>query len=128
MNKIQFSISSVLFGVSSVFFSMYAVAHDHKAPVTMKKANSEAKPEMVDAEVKKFDKEAKKITLKHAEIKNLDMPAMTMVFQIPDEALLEKIATYVKAGDKIKFSAAQTKSGYAVTSITIDSAKNAVSQ
>ncbi len=68
---------------------------------------------MADAEVRKVDKDAKKITLKHGEIKNLDMPAMTMVFQVKDAAMLEK----VKAGDKVKFKAEKVASGYAVTEI-----------
>ena len=68
---------------------------------------------MADAEVRKVDKDAKKITLKHGEIKNLEMPAMTMVFQVKDTALLEK----VKVGDKVKFKAEKVASGYSVTEI-----------
>jgi Cu(I)/Ag(I) efflux system periplasmic protein CusF len=37
---------------------------------------------MVNAEVRKIDLENKKISLKHEEIKNLDMPGMSMVFQV----------------------------------------------
>jgi Cu/Ag efflux protein CusF len=70
-------------------------------------------PEMVDAEVKKVDKDAKKVTLKHAEIKRLDMPAMTMVFPVKDAAMLEKL----KAGDKVKVNIEQSKGGYLVTAI-----------
>ena len=68
---------------------------------------------MSDAEVRKVDKDAKKITLKHGEIKNLEMPAMTMVFQVKDAALLEK----VKVGDKVRFKAEKVASGYAITEI-----------
>jgi len=57
--------------------------------------------DMTDGEVRKVDKEGGKLTLKHAEIKNLDMPGMTMVFVIKDKAMLDKL----KAGDKIKFKA-----------------------
>ena len=39
---------------------------------------------MVDGEVRKVDMGSKKITLKHGEIKNLNMPPMTMVFQVKD--------------------------------------------
>ncbi len=70
---------------------------------------------MTDAEVRKVDKEAKKITLKHGEIKNLDMPAMTMVFQVKDAALLDA----AKAGDKVKFRAEKVSGGYAVTAIEV---------
>jgi Cu/Ag efflux protein CusF len=58
-------------------------------------------------------KEAKKITLKHGDIKNLDMPGMTMVFQVKDASLLDK----VKAGDKVKFAAEKTDSAIVVTAI-----------
>lgn len=54
---------------------------------------------MADGEVRKVDKENKKMTIKHGEIKNLDMPGMTMVFQIRDTSLLETF----KARDKVKF-------------------------
>ena len=68
---------------------------------------------MSEGEVRKVDKEAKKITLKHGPIANLDMPAMTMVFQVTDPAMLD----HLKAGDKVKFSADKAGSGYAVTKI-----------
>ena len=69
--------------------------------------------DLADAEVRKIDKEAGKITLKHGEIRNLDMPPMTMVFNVKDKALLEQ----VKAGDKVKFKAAKEGGNYVVTEI-----------
>ena len=74
------------------------------------------KPAMKDAaegEVRKIDKDAKKITLKHGPIKNLDMPGMTMVFQVKDVALLDKLA----AGDKIMFTAEQLQGAMVVTGV-----------
>jgi Cu(I)/Ag(I) efflux system protein CusF len=73
-----------------------------------------AAKEMADAEIRKIDKEAKKITLKHGPIKNLDMPGMTMVFQVRDPVLLDKLAK-LAVGDKIKFSAEQQQGAYVVT-------------
>ena len=69
--------------------------------------------EMAEAEVRKVDKEAKKVTLKHGPIKNLDMPSMTMVFQVRDEKLFDKLA----AGEKIKFSAEQLQGAFVVTDV-----------
>jgi Cu/Ag efflux protein CusF len=57
--------------------------------------------DMTQAEVRKVDKENSKITLKHGEIKNLDMPPMTMVFQVSQPGALDKL----KAGDKVRFRA-----------------------
>jgi Cu/Ag efflux protein CusF len=70
-------------------------------------------PEMTAAEIKKIDRDAKKITLKHEPIKHLDMPAMTMVFQVKDDKLLDA----AKAGDKIVFGVEKVKGGYVVTAI-----------
>ena len=72
-----------------------------------------AAADMTDGEVRKVDKEAAKLTIKHGEIKNLEMPAMTMVFQVKDAALLDK----VKAGDKVKFRAEKGAGGFMVTAI-----------
>jgi Cu/Ag efflux protein CusF len=62
---------------------------------------------LAQGEVRKVDKAAGKISLKHGEIKNLDMPPMSMVFQAQDPALLNK----VKVGDKVVFTADQIKGG-----------------
>ena len=55
--------------------------------------------EVTDGEIRRVNKEAQKITIRHAEIKSLDMPPMTMVFQVKDPAMLDQ----VKSGDKVKF-------------------------
>lgn len=68
---------------------------------------------MTSGEVRKVDKEAKKITIKHGEIKNLGMPPMTMVFQVKDPAMLDKL----KAGDKVQFVAEDLNGALTITSI-----------
>jgi Cu/Ag efflux protein CusF len=68
---------------------------------------------MAEGEVRKVDKAAAKITLRHGEIRNLEMPPMTMVFQVRDKALLDK----VKAGDKVRFSAEKVGGQYTLTQI-----------
>lgn len=68
---------------------------------------------MTDGEVRKVDIDAGKITLKHAEIKSLDMPSMTMVFGVKDKIQLDTL----KTGDKVKFSAEQINGSYVVTQI-----------
>ena len=68
---------------------------------------------MTDGEVRKINKEARKITIKHAEIKNLSMPGMTMVFQVKDPALLDQ----VKQGEKVRFHAEQVNGAMVVTRI-----------
>lgn len=75
--------------------------------------------EMAEAEVRKVDKEAKKVTLKHGPIKNLDMPSMTMVFQVRDEKLFDKLVS----GEKIKFTAEQLQGAFVVTGVEKGEAK-----
>jgi Cu/Ag efflux protein CusF len=69
--------------------------------------------ELADGEVRKVDKDAKKITIKHGPLAALDMPPMTMVFQVKDPAMLEQ----VKAGDKVKFLAEKVGGAFTVTQI-----------
>jgi len=76
-----------------------------------------AEPPLVDGEVRKVDLETRKITLRHGAIPNLDMPPMTMVFQVKDALMLDG----VKTGDKVRFNAEKIGGSYTV--IRIESAK-----
>lgn len=55
--------------------------------------------EMADGEIRKVSKDTGKLTIKHGELKSLDMPPMTMVFTAKDPAMLDKVAV----GDKVRF-------------------------
>ncbi len=50
-----------------------------------------ARLDITDAEVRKVHPDIGKLTLKHADNKSLDMPAMTLVFQGLDHAMLDKL-------------------------------------
>jgi len=67
----------------------------------------------VAGEVRKVDRENQKITIKHGEIKSLDMPPMTMVFTVKDPALLEA----AKPGDKVRFGVSREDGKFVVTTI-----------
>jgi len=69
--------------------------------------------EFTSGEIKKVDTAQKKITIKHGELKNLDMPGMTMVFAAGDDAMLTK----VKPGQKIQFTADRVNGKLTVTAI-----------
>jgi len=72
-----------------------------------------ASDSMTDGEVKKVDPDNGKITLKHGDIKNLDMPGMTMVFTVRDKGQLIKL----KPGDKVQFMVVQEGGKMVVTDI-----------
>lgn len=67
-----------------------------------------------DAEVVKVDRAQGKLTLKHAEIKSLDMPPMTMVFRVKDLRWLDGLAQ----GQRIKFDAEKLDGQYTVTALS----------
>lgn len=69
--------------------------------------------EYVKGEVVKIDAKQKKLTIKHGPLTNLDMPAMTMVFVVADDAMLEK----VKQGQAIEFTADRLNGRITVTEI-----------
>ena len=69
--------------------------------------------DMAEGEIRKVDVDNKKITIKHGVIKNLDMPGMTMVFQVKDLAMLNG----VKQGDKVRFKAEKNNGAIVVTEI-----------
>lgn len=68
---------------------------------------------LAEGEVRRVDKDAKKITIKHGPLANLDMPPMTMVFQVSDPAMLDQ----VKSGDTVRFAATAEGGKYTVTEI-----------
>jgi len=87
-----------------------------KGQDTMKQgqsATAKSVEDVVSGEVRKIDKSAKKITLRHGEMPNLEMPAMTMVFQVKDPAFLDA----VKVGDKVKFKAQKIDGALVVVEI-----------
>ena len=71
--------------------------------------------EMTDGEVRKVDREGAKLTLRHAAIKSLDMPSMTMVFNVRDKATLERL----KVGDKVRFRVVNDGGKFTVTDIEL---------
>ena len=109
-----FVATAALIGTSTISFA--ALAQSASAPMSETKMDTPAAAGvMTEGEIRKVDKDTKKITIKHGEIKNLDMPGMTMLFQVKDPAMLDM----VKAGDKVKFKAEKAATGIVVTEIQV---------
>ena len=108
-------LKTLLAGIFAALLTpMTALADDaHHKPTTAAPGTSAGAADLTDAEVRKIDMEAGKVTLKHADIKNLDMPGMTMVFVVTDRTMLDKL----KAGDKVRFKAINDAGKFAVTEI-----------
>ncbi len=106
-----FKIFSAVFWVALAAGSVTIHAQDKP----LMSAASVTTENMADGEIKKIDRENKKITIKHGELKNLDMLGMTMVFQIRDATILETF----KAGDKVKFLADKLDGAFVVTDMQL---------
>jgi len=102
------AMSAAMTFASSVFAQTATTDHSAHHGGTQSQAAA-----LADGEIRKVDRDAKKITIKHGPIKSLDMPAMTMVFQVKDPAMLDQ----VKAGDKVKFDAEKLGGAFTVTKI-----------
>jgi len=76
---------------------------------------SSAQAAMTEGEIQKVDKSAGKLTIKHGDLKNLGMPAMTMVFKVQSPAMLDQ----VKQGDKVQFTADKIDGALTVTAIQV---------
>jgi len=106
-NRLAGCVATLMMTIASLSHAQTSVS----APPADQKA--EQSTGLVEGVVRKVDKDAGKITLRHEEIKKLDMPAMTMVFRVKDPVMLDK----VKAGDKVKFRAEGAGGAFTVTEI-----------
>lgn len=107
-------LPGLLLTMLGVSFAVAAQTTDHQAHHVVPPAASAAPvADMADGEVRKVDRDAAKITLKHGEIRSLDMPPMTMVFRVTDPAMLDR----VKAGDKVRFAVARVGGQFTLTRI-----------
>lgn len=85
--------------------------HDHVMQSGVSAGQGEL-PKVV-AEVRRVNTRASTLSLRHEEIPNLDMPPMTMVFQVSDPGLLEGVAT----GDRVWVTVDQIDGAYTVLSV-----------
>jgi Cu/Ag efflux protein CusF len=85
----------------------------HGSHGTAAAAPATASAALSEGEVRRIDKGAGKITLKHGPLANLDMPPMTMTFDVRDRAALDKL----QVGDKVRFRAEKDGTQYVVTRI-----------
>lgn len=104
---------TLLLLVSMLSLPMSSVsAHSH-AHHSHAHGSAAASGQMTEAEVRKVDAASGRITLAHGEIRNLEMPPMTMTFRARDPAMLEGF----KSGDKVRFAAEQIDGKFFVTAL-----------
>ena len=74
-------------------------------------AGVDASDAMSTGEVRKVDKGAGRITIQHGPLRNIGMDAMTMVFRVKDQSMLEQVGV----GDRIRFVAEEPNGKLTVT-------------
>ncbi len=67
----------------------------------------------VEAEVRRVNTRANTLSARHGDIPNLDMPPMTMTFQVEDPAMLEGL----NSGDNVLITVDRIDGAYTVMSI-----------
>ncbi len=104
------AVSALALGVSGPMSSFAQSDTDPASAVAAKPASA-----LSEGEIRRLDPESGKLTIRHGEIRNLDMPPMTMVFTAQDKALLSGL----KVGDRIHFVASNEGGKYLVTGIKL---------
>lgn len=104
------AISALALGVA---WPMSGFAQANSSSAGIVAANPAAA--LSEGEIRRLDPESGKLTIRHGEIRNLDMPPMTMVFTARDKALLSGL----KVGDRISFVAGNEGGKYLVTEIQL---------
>lgn len=69
--------------------------------------------DLADGEVRKIDRDAGRLTLRHGPLRNLDMPGMTMVFDVADAAVLDRL----RPGERVRFQAGKVDGRFVVVRI-----------
>lgn len=110
---------TAMVGIPFVSSSAYSEEPSLQVAIAAKDATSakEQPSGLVKGEVLKVDNDMSQIVIKHQKLTGLGMPAMTMVFSVPDRSLLEG----VKQGEKIKFAAQVAPQGLSVTKLELES-------
>lgn len=78
--------------------------------------HSHGNMEMSMGTITKVDTQWNRLTIDHGPLENLDMEAMTMVFEVVDPAMLEGLSE----GQEVAFTADRVKGKLTVTEITVE--------
>ena len=86
------------------------------AATAQAESHAAAEVEMSTGTITKVDSQWNRLTIDHGPLVNLDMEAMTMVFEVADPAMLDGLAE----GQEIEFLADRVKGKLTVTEIAAE--------
>ena len=111
------AVLSVLLGVFAVGATFAQPAdtrgRDPVAGDAIARSGAADADELTDGEVRKVDRDAGRLTLRHGPLRNLDMPGMTMVFDVADAAVLDRL----RPGERVRFQAGKVDGRFVVVRI-----------
>ena len=112
---IPLAASLLLLGTGTAWAQAAAAAasDSHSSHHTEATAAPAPQADLSEGEITRWDPRTLRLTLKHGEIKNLEMPPMTMVFRVADASVVGDL----KPGDKVRFRAEQVNGAYHVQRI-----------
>ena len=109
MNRRQKLVNTLRFAMLAGSFLILNVnAESSQVPPPME---DPVVTEWTPGEIRKLDKASGKLTIRHGDIKKFNMQAMTMVFTVKNQSMLEGF----KVGDKIQFIVVQEQGKFIVT-------------
>jgi len=113
--SIPVAASLLLLGTGTAWAQAPAAAasDSHSNHHTEATAAPTPQADLSEGEITRWDPRTLRLTLKHGEIKNLEMPPMTMVFRVADAGVVGDL----KPGDKVRFRAEQVSGAYHVQRI-----------
>lgn len=105
------ALAVALLGSAPTAWSQHT-GHDTAAPAASPGTTVTPLP-WVDAEVRRVDVATGKLTLRHADVPNLDMPGMTMAFAVADRQWLSGL----QAQDRVQVTIDKVQGQYTVTGL-----------
>ena len=105
MNRIHTHFAALALVMSAIALPARAQEHSHEGHDQQAATADAATPSSQDwipAEVRRVDAAQQKLTLKHGDIRHLDMPGMTMPFKLAPGVVSAAQLTAIKAGDKVE--------------------------
>lgn len=100
----------VTLGMTLAGLAVWTLAPAQAAESTAAKPDATAS---ASGEVRRINEAAGKIAIKHDAISALELPAMTLVYQIDVVLLVD-----IKPGDQVRFTAARQNNKYVITAIS----------
>ena len=93
----------------------HAGAHHHSQGAVAPAASTQA-TDWTRGEIRRIDRDNARVTVRHEEIRSLDMPPMTMIFSTAPGVLTDAL----KPGDRVRFRVVGAAGQFTITELSVD--------